>query len=73
VYVYVPLPYAAVQPTVTIDGATARVEYAGLTPGGIGLYQINCQVPSGARTGELPLVVIQRDVAANAVTLPVVQ
>jgi uncharacterized protein (TIGR03437 family) len=66
-----PLPYAAVQPTVTIDGATARVEYAGLTPGGIGLYQINCQVPPGARAGELPLAIVQSDVAANAATIPV--
>jgi uncharacterized protein (TIGR03437 family) len=67
------LASATVQPKVTIDGTAATVAYAGLTPGGVALYQINCQVPSGARTGELPLVVIQRDVAANAVTLPVAQ
>jgi uncharacterized protein (TIGR03437 family) len=67
------LASATVQPKVTIDGTAATVGYAGLTPGAVALYQINCQVPSGARTGELPLVVIQRDVAANAVTLPVVQ
>jgi len=68
-----PLAHAAVQPAVTIDGAPSQVLYAGLTPGGIGLYQINCQVPQGARTGDLPLVVIQSDVAANAVSIPVAQ
>lgn len=68
-----PLAYATVQPAVTIDGVAATVLFAGLTPGGVGLYQINCQVPPGARTGDLPLVVVQSDAAANAVTLPVAQ
>ena len=68
-----PLATATVQPTVTIDGVAATVNFAGLTPGGIGLYQINCQVPAGARTGDLPLVVIQNATGANAVTLPVAQ
>lgn len=66
-----PLATATVQPTVTIDGVAATVAYAGLTPGGIGLYQINCRVPAGARTGDLPLVVIQNFTGANAVTIPV--
>ena len=68
-----PLASATVKPTVTIDGVAAPPYHAGLTPGGIGLYQIDCQVPKGARTGDLPLVVIQNDVAANAVTIPVAQ
>jgi uncharacterized protein (TIGR03437 family) len=68
-----PLAAATVQPAVTIDGVAAPFYWAGLTPGGIGLYQINCQVPKGARTGDLPLVVIQGDVAANAATIPVGQ
>jgi uncharacterized protein (TIGR03437 family) len=68
-----PLAWATVQPNVTIDGVAAQVGYAGLTPGGIGLFQINCQVPKGARTGDLPLVVVQSDAAANAVTIPVAQ
>lgn len=68
-----PLPVANVQPTVTIDGANSPVYDAGLTPGGIGLYQINRQVPQAARMGDLPLVVTQSDVAANAVTIPVLR
>ena len=68
-----PLATATVQPTVTIDGVAANVAFAGLTPGGIGLYQINCQVPAGAHTGDLRLVIIQNATGANAVTLPVAQ
>jgi adhesin/invasin len=64
---------ATVQPKVSIDGVAAGVVFGGLTPGALALYQINCQVPTGARTGDLPLVVIQSDVAANPVTLPVAQ
>lgn len=66
-----PLAWTSSQPTVTIDGATSQVGYAGLTPGGIGLYQINCQVPKGARTGDLPIVISQGATRANATTLPV--
>jgi uncharacterized protein (TIGR03437 family) len=56
---------------VTIDGAEAQVYFAGLTPGGIGLYQINCKVPDSARLGDLPLIVTQNGVAANSVIVPV--
>jgi uncharacterized protein (TIGR03437 family) len=66
-----PLAQASVQPTVTLDGTAVNIGYAGLSPGWIGLYQINFQVPSSARTGDLPLVIIQNDTAANTATLPV--
>ncbi len=56
---------------VTIDGASANVAFAGLTPGLVGLYQINFQVPSNARTGTLPMVVTQNGAQANATSLPV--
>jgi uncharacterized protein (TIGR03437 family) len=66
-----PLEPAVVQPTVMVDGQPALVSFAGLTPGGIGLYQINFQVPTGARSGNLNVVVAQGDVVANVTTLPV--
>lgn len=66
-----PLEPAVVQPTVTVDGQTAAVSFAGLTPGGIGLYQINFQVPPNARSGTLNLAVSQGDIAANTTTVPV--
>jgi uncharacterized protein (TIGR03437 family) len=59
------------QPTVTLDGQPVSYAYAGLTPTGIGLYQINMTVPANARTGVLDLVVTQNGVAANTTKLPV--
>ena len=60
-----------VQPTVTLDGQPVSYAYAGLTPTGIGLYQINLTVPASARSGNLDLVVTQNGVVANTTKLPV--
>lgn len=60
-----------VAPQVTIGKANAQVEFAGLSPGSIGLYQINVKIPAGAGTGNVPLVVTQGGVASNTVTVPV--
>jgi uncharacterized protein (TIGR03437 family) len=60
-----------VQPTVTIDSQAATVIYAGLTPGGVGLYQVNLTVPANARSGNLSLVVTQNGVVSNTSMLPV--
>jgi uncharacterized protein (TIGR03437 family) len=68
-----PLAPATLQPTVTVDGQTAAVIYAGLTPGSVGLYQINFQVPASAQTGDLNVVVLQNGMAANAAKLQVSQ
>ena len=38
--------------TVNIGGRAAAVQFAGLTPGSIGLYQVNCTVPANV-SGEL--------------------
>ena len=58
-------------PVVMLGERTAQVFFAGLTPGGIGLYQINFQVPADAPSGDLNLVVRQNGVASNVSTLPV--
>jgi uncharacterized protein (TIGR03437 family) len=53
-----PLAQAAVLPTVTLGGVRARVQFAGLTPGFVGLVQINIQLPATLPAGvSLPLVV----------------
>ena len=55
-----PLPAAVIQPAVTLGGAALRVDYAGLVPGSVGLYQINATVPSGVPQGlDIPLVINQ--------------
>jgi len=50
------LPLAVYLPKVTIGGIAASVEYAGLAPGYVGLWQVNVRVPSNAPTGEQPVV-----------------
>ena len=55
-----PLASALVQPVVTLGGAALSVTYAGLSPGEIGVYQINATVPSRAPEGlGIPLVITQ--------------
>lgn len=66
------LAQAVVQPVVEVNNQTAQILFAGLTPGAIGLYQIDFVVPSGVPAGNLSLTVSQGGVSANATTLPVV-
>jgi uncharacterized protein (TIGR03437 family) len=42
-------------PTVTLGGSPATLLFSGLTPGSVGLYQVNVAVPSAAPTGTQPL------------------
>ncbi|MBZ5606301.1 MAG: hypothetical protein LAO79_28755, partial [Acidobacteriia bacterium] len=62
---------ASTQPTITVDGQRADIGYAGLTPSGIGLYQLNFTVPPNAKAGNLEIIVTQSGVRANTTTLPV--
>jgi uncharacterized protein (TIGR03437 family) len=68
-----PLPVLNVAPTVTVDGVSAQIVFSGLTPGGVGLYQINFKVPDNARlNAPLDVVVKQGSYTANVTTLTVV-
>jgi uncharacterized protein (TIGR03437 family) len=66
-----PLAYVSVPPGVTLGGKSVKVTFAGLTPGLVGLYQINFQVPADASSGDLVLQISQQGVAANAGTITV--
>ena len=67
-----PLPQTPVQATATIGGLPATVGYSGLTPGGVGLYQVNATVPSGVTAGNaVPLTISIGGVTSNSVTLAV--
>jgi uncharacterized protein (TIGR03437 family) len=46
-----PLANSTTAPTVTIGSATGQFLFSGLTPGSIGLYQVNIGIPSTAPTG----------------------
>jgi len=66
-----PLANALSQPSVTINGENAMVNFAGLQPGVIGMYQVNVQVPADAPDGDLTLVLSQDGNPANSTVLPV--
>jgi uncharacterized protein (TIGR03437 family) len=54
---------------VVLGGVSLDVQYAGLAPGSIGLYQINATVPKSVPQGlEIPLVISQ---GGNSTTLSV--
>ncbi len=68
-----PPAVAILTPTVTLDGVNLPVSFAGLTPGQIGIYQINVSVPQGVTQGlSIPLTVAQGN-ASSTVSVRVVQ
>ena len=55
-----------------IGGQTAAVQFAGLAPGFVGLYQVNVVVPTSIEPGsEIELTLNQNGVPSNTVTLAV--
>jgi len=55
-----PLPSAVIQPSLQLGGVALDVQYAGLVPGSVGLYQINATVPRSVPLGlSIPLVIAQ--------------
>jgi uncharacterized protein (TIGR03437 family) len=61
-----------VTPSVTIGGFPAAVDFSGLAPGFVGLYQVNAQIPANAPSGnEVPVVLSIGGVASNTVTIAV--
>ena len=60
---------AALLPQVTIGGLPARVDYHGLAPGYLGLYQVNVQIPADVPSGEQPLFLTVGGVQSNTVKI----
>ncbi len=55
-----------------IGGKPATVQFAGLAPGFVGLYQVNAQIPEGVTPGNsVELVLSQSGVPSNTVTLAI--
>ncbi|MGO9094119.1 MAG: hypothetical protein ACLQGV_02760 [Bryobacteraceae bacterium] len=67
-----PLASTPTWPTVTIGGVSAAVQFSGLTPGDVGLYQVNAQVPAGAPKGNaVPVAIAIGGATSNTVTIAV--
>jgi uncharacterized protein (TIGR03437 family) len=55
-----PLAGAITTPRLTLGGASLQLLYAGMTPGEVGVYQINVKVPNNAPKGTaVPLAIAQ--------------
>ena len=61
------LSYAAAPVTVTFGNVTVAAGFAGLTPGEIGLYQINTTIPTGVPTGnQVPITISAGGASSSA-------
>jgi len=58
-------------PAVSVDGQGAAIQFSGLAPGFVGLYQVNVTIPQGARAGNRPLVLEINGAESNTVTIPI--
>ena len=59
-------------PAVTIDGLPAEVQFSGLAPGFVGLYQVNVRVPPSTRSAsDVPFVLTIGGKPSNTVTIAV--
>jgi uncharacterized protein (TIGR03437 family) len=55
-----------IPPQVELGGVSLQIQYAGLTPGQVGVYQINAYVPWGAPLGlSVPLTITQAGAATT--------
>jgi adhesin/invasin len=68
-----PLVSATSQSSATIGSSTAQVAFAGLTPGFVGLVQVNIVVPSDLATGDYPLAITIGNETSNPAPVSVTQ
>jgi uncharacterized protein (TIGR03437 family) len=68
-----PLSVSLTAPTVTLGGVNLPVTYYGLTPGEVGVNQINVKVPSNVPTGLSVPLVISQGTYSSSLSLRVVQ
>jgi uncharacterized protein (TIGR03437 family) len=66
-----PLANVVDVPIATLNGNPVKLVFAGLTPGLVGLYQINFQIPQDLADGNYSLVISQDGSPSNTTTLPV--
>jgi uncharacterized protein (TIGR03437 family) len=67
-----PLALVVNTPLVSVGGVPATVVFAGMTPGLVGLYQVNVVIPQGITLGPaVPVVITHQGVVGNTVTIVV--
>lgn len=66
-----PLASAMIQPDIALDGQPLVVDYAGLMPGRVGVYQINVRVPAGIHAGSSVPLTIQQGSSSTAIAVQV--
>jgi uncharacterized protein (TIGR03437 family) len=66
-----PLARTQVTPVVRVAGRDAVVEFSGLTPGFVGLYQVNVTLPAGLAGGNQELLLTSNGIAASPVAIPI--
>ena len=66
-----PLAHTTTLPTVMISGVPSTVQFSGLTPGDVGLYQVNAQVPAAVSGSTAMLTISIGGATSNTVTIPV--
>jgi uncharacterized protein (TIGR03437 family) len=66
-----PAPTTVSSVLANIAGTPAVVEFSGLAPGFVGLYQINLVIPAGAPAGNQELQLIINGIPSNTVLVPV--
>jgi len=67
-----PGPTSLVNPaSVSIGGQNATIQYAGLTPGSPGLYQINAVIPAGATGSAVPIILTVGTQSSPAATMAI--
>jgi uncharacterized protein (TIGR03437 family) len=66
-----PLASVLADVRVTIGGVPCEVQFAGLAPGFVGVYQVNFRVPAAVSSGSQDLVIAAAGVASPTVKIPV--
>jgi len=66
-----PLSKISPSPAIGVGGQNATLQFAGLTPGVVGLYQFNLVMPDGLGVGDLPGLVNIGGQISNVFALPV--
>ena len=65
------LPKPAYAAAVTVAGLQAPIQFIGITPGLVGVMQINFQVPAGVAIGTQPVVVTINGISSAVASLTV--